>query len=172
MKKFILIGHQKQHGKDTFAKMLKEHLGDAEILSFADPMREIVAEALGMTVDELKEKYTNDDSLRDVMKRFGSGKMIEYFGEQVWRDVLLRRAEKLDCKYIIVPDFRFHREFIEGAITIHVDNPRVKSNDTHQSEVDLLDYIFDYIVLNNGTLDDLEARAEHISKVIPFRWGI
>lgn len=160
-KKFILIGHKKQHGKDTFAKMLKEHLGDAEILSFADPMREIVAQSLGMSIAELKEKYTRDSNLRDVMKRFGNGMMIEYFGEKVWRDVLLRRAAKLDCEYIIVPDFRFHRELIEGAITVHVYNERVRSHDTHQSEVDLNDFNFDYVINNNGSLEDLNQYAEN-----------
>ena len=59
-KKFILIGHKKRQGKDTFAGMLKEHIGDAEIFSFADPMREILADVFGMTVDEYKELYNKD----------------------------------------------------------------------------------------------------------------
>jgi len=169
MKQFILIGHKKQQGKDTFGKMLKEELGDAEILSFADPMREILAEQMGVSVAEFKEIYNNDDAERDKVKTFGNGKMIDYFGEQVWRDVLLRRAEKLDCKYIIVPDFRFMREFIEDAVTIKVMRDADKGDDLHVSETELDCYKFDWYVENNDTLEDLRNDARHIARTINLK---
>jgi len=172
-KQFILIGHKKQQGKDTFAKMLKEELGDAEILSFADPLREILAEQKGMTVAEFKEIYNNDDAERDKVKTFGNGKMIEYFGEQVWRDVLLRRAEKLDCEYIIVPDFRFKREYIDNAITMKVMRDTDKGDDLHVSETGLDCWKFDWYVENNGELEDLRNDAKFIAKKVkPYHANI
>jgi len=160
-KKYILIGHKKKQGKDTFAKMLKEHLGDAEIFSFADPMREIFAQMLGTTVEKLKEAYNKDEDLRDALKALGNGKMIEYFGEQVWRDILIKRAEASDAEYIIMPDFRFLREHIKGATTINVvrDN---NTTDTHQSETELDDYDYDIRVLNDSSLESLHKSALEI----------
>lgn len=165
-KTFILIGHKKQHGKDTFAKMLKKHLVDAEILSFADPMREILADMKGLSVEEYKELYTTDEQEREEIKRFGSNKMIEYFGETVWRDVLLRRADKLDCRFIIVPDFRFYREEIEGAITINVHNPRVHSNDLHPSEKQLEGYKWQNLIFNDDSLGMLETKAYYFARTL------
>jgi len=167
-KKFILIGHKKKHGKDTFAKMLKEHLGNAEILSFADPMRAIMAQLKGLSVDEYKAMYNEDEILRDELKVFGNGEMIEYFGEQAWRDVLLRRANELDCKYVIVPDFRFLREYIEGALTIKVHNPSVESEDKHQSETELDGFKFDIRVHNDSDLTTLKNKALKVVNLISF----
>jgi len=167
-KKFILIGHKKKQGKDTFGKMLKTCLGDAEILSFADPMREILAQHMGITVAEFKELYNGDEAERDRVKTFGNGKMIDYFGEQIWRDVLLKEADKLDCKYIIVPDFRFLREQIDGALTIKVNRPDVVNNDMHQSETELDNFQFDIIIHNNDSLYRLNNKAQAIANLIHF----
>ena len=171
-KKFILIGHKKRQGKDTFAKMLKEHLGDAEILSYADPMREILAEYRGMSVDEFKAMYNDDEAERDMVKIFGNGKMIEYFGKYVWRDVLLRRAEKLNVEYIIVPDFRFLREIIDDAITIKVYNYRVESLDNHQSETELDSFGFDILIKNDEGFFELEEKASSLAEHIEEHEGL
>ena len=165
-KKFILIGHKKKHGKDTFAKMLKEHLGNAEILSFADPMRAIMAQMKGMSVEEYKETYNANEDWRDELKTFGNGEILNYTSELFWRDVLLRRANKLDCEYIIVPDFRFLREQIEGATYVKIQNDRVDSNDEHQSETELDDFEFEHIVMNNKGLKELGIIAKEFANYL------
>ncbi len=165
-RKFILIGHKKRQGKDTFAKMLAKSLGDAEIMAFADPMKEVMAQLLGITVGNLDNLKNLDTHYRNLLKTFGNGKMIEIFGETVWRDALLRRAEKSNAKYIIVPDFRFKREFIEGAITINVTRSMVKSSDVHQSETELDEWDYDASVINDGSISDLRMATYFIVKDI------
>lgn len=169
-KKFILIGHEKRQGKDTFAQMLQKHMEDAEmdveVFSFADPMREILADMFDLAVSDYKTIYNNNDEERKRIQRFGSNKMIEYFGEQVWRDVLLRRAEKAICEYVIVPDFRFNREVIDGALTMKVVGLRKDSDDTHQSEVELKDFPFDIIVHNDEGLAELDKTAKAFAENI------
>ena len=162
-KKFILIGHKKRQGKDTFAKMLQTHLEDAEILSFADPMREIMADVFDMSVDDYKELYNKKKGDRERLQRFGSNKMIEYFGEHVWRDVLMRRADKLTCKYIIVADFRFYREIIEEALTVKVINQNVTTVDKHQSETEMNDFAFDINIHNNEGIVELNEKAKGLA---------
>jgi len=165
-KKYILIGHKKRQGKDTFAKMLQDHLEDAEILSFADPMREILADMHGMSVDEYKKFYNEDYGERKRIQRFGSNKMIEYFGEHVWRDILIKKAEKSICDYIIVADFRFTREIMNEALTIKVHNLNVASSDQHESETQLTNFDFDIQVHNSEGLAELDKRAAEIAKQI------
>lgn len=158
MKQFILIGHKKRQGKDTFAKALKEALGDAEIMSFADPMKEIIAELLGCTLEDLDEKKNLHVEYRDLLKTFGNGKMVDIFGETVWLDVLLSKAEKSDAQYIIVPDFRFEREYIEGSRTINIIKDHCDA-DKHVSETELDTWDYDIKVHNDGSVEDLQHFA-------------
>jgi hypothetical protein len=167
-KKFILIGHQKRHGKDTFATMLQQFLPNSEILAFADPMRAILAEQNGMSPEDYKAYYNEHEEERDKMKLLGTGMMIKYFGDKVWRDVLVRQATQLDCEYIIVSDFRFKREYIPNSLTIKINNPRIRSDDSHISEVDLKDFDFDVNVINDGDLEQLEYVAYIVSRQVKF----
>ena len=165
MKKFILLGHKKRQGKDTFAKMLQQELGDAEIMSFADPMREILAELMNIHVDVLKKIYTDDDEIRDVMKRLGNGKMIELFGEHVWRDLLIKRAEASDAEWIIVPDFRFKREFIEGSDTINVVRDS-GDGDEHQSEAELDTWMYNVTIDNKCCMANLREDSKTVVELL------
>ena len=162
MKKFILIGHRKNQGKDTFAKMLAEHLGDAEIMSFADPIKQLLCESTGLEIPTINMLKNEDSSWRDSLKRIGSGQMIEWFGDNVWRDLLLKRAEKSEAKYIIIPDFRFLREEIEGSLTINVVRDDDVS-DQHPSESELDEFDYDVEITNDCTLVSLDILAHNIS---------
>jgi hypothetical protein len=79
--------------------------------------------------------------------------LLQIIGTDVWRDgfygpIWAERVyhKKYNEDVVIVTDGRFRNEIETGrkfgAIIINIRNPKVKSNDTHPSEVDLDDYQF------------------------------
>lgn len=177
--KIIAIGHQKRVGKDTFAKMLQKQLGEQNciILSIAQPLKEIVADALGISLatledwknEEIKLKYKDYSiSVRDILINFGNGKMKEIFTKQVWIKQVVRRADASTAKYIIIPDFRFKEEFdflttfFYSVVTIKVVRGDVLP--TNKADKNLQHFSFDFVVDNNGGLKDLEQKAKELSK--------
>lgn len=167
-KRFILIGHKKRQGKDTFAEMLKTHLEDAAILAFADPMKEILADMKGIQVYEYDNLKNLNERVRTEMQRFGSNKMKEYFGEDVWVKLLVSEANKRPEKYIIVSDFRFPIEHIEGSLTIRVtrDDVELDTASEHISETALNDFEFGITVTNDDDLHHLNEKAIRIAEGI------
>lgn len=167
-KKFILIGHKKRQGKDTFAKLLKKHLEDAAILSFAYPMKEIVADMKGLELYEYENLKNLNEKVRIELQRFGSNKMKEYFGDDVWAKLLVSEANKRPEKYIIVSDFRFPIEHIEGSLTIRVtrDNIDLDNASEHISETALNGFEFDINITNNDGLYELDQKAFYMAEDI------
>lgn len=188
-RKIILINGKKRAGKDTLAKFLSYYLPDCEITHFAKPMKEIVAEMLNMPIDDLEvlknveepigvyDKDRNEfiayTDIRKILQVFGSGKMKEYFGKDVWAKLLYSTLP--DKEFIIVPDFRFPEEYRpcddDNIITIRIKAPWTK-DDNHISENALADFKFDYDIINAGSLDDLNDKAKWLAKVIMQRYGV
>lgn len=176
MPKFILINGKKRSGKDYFAAELQnellKHNFSSKIMSFADPIKDIISTTLDISKEDL-EKYKNDDNsyglavqsyqsgiieegnvinFRGILQRFGTEAMKQWFGEDVWVKLLKQQAEKLNYDYIIVPDFRFLCEDV-GDITVKIKNDDVECIDNHRSENELNDYRFHYIIDNTGYRD-------------------
>lgn len=161
----IQIGHKKRQGKDTFADYIAQHAQErglkVEKLSFAYALKDIMAEALDMQLETLEELKNTNDYFRGMLQRFGNGKIKEYLGRNVWVDIVKRRIEELEREgydLVIISDFRFPYEALEGAKTFNV----VRNRDyigTHESETALDDYPYDTIIHNTGTLEDLSKMA-------------
>ena len=167
MPKIILINGKKRSGKDYLANALKLELEQqghtAEIMSFATPIKEIVADTFGISL-ELLDDYKNNSQAIDVagenlldfrvlLQRFGTEAMKSQFGNEVWVDLLKDKVNKSTAEYILVPDFRFlcedmHKEFT--VMTVHIFNNNIVSDDTHASENELNYYSFDIMLDNTG----------------------
>ena len=66
---------------------------------------------------------------------------------------------------IVVSDVRYRNEadMIRrlGGVLIRVDRPSLGENqDTHESEIDLVDYDFDYVILNDGDVGSLNQKVD------------
>jgi len=179
MKTIILINGPKRSGKDFSAKILQEKLSQNNTtsnMSFADPIKQIIADTFGITLqnlDELKnssapiyidayKRYKQISDFRTIIQRFGNEAMKKMFRETVWSDLLLEKALECGSDYIIVPDFRF---FIENTvvrqsdfkvITLKIRNDDVVNKDAHPSERELDEYTFDYVIDNSGYPKDLD----------------
>jgi hypothetical protein len=174
-----------QSGKDTVAGFLKDY-GYVRF-AFADRLRECVyalnpvvsratsdevrlqelVDALGW--DEVKVTY---DEVRRLLQVFGTEVGRELIKDSLWVDIVLDQiADRMliaQGKFVIT-DMRFPNE-VDGlsdfAVDMGVDlqlwkitRPGVGPVNTHVSDAGLADDLFDLIIENDGTLDDLRDKA-------------
>ena len=164
-KKIILIAGSARAGKDTVADIIVSKVDKVTILHYADLMKEILAETLGMSLEELEDRKNSGlYAHRKYLQRFGM-KMREVFGEDIWVNKLKQIIQHIPSDHLIViPDFRLPNEALDGATTIKVVNPNIAKKDTHISENALSNFEFDIIVVNDGTLEQLEDKVKDILK--------
>ena len=124
----VLIHGFKRSGKDTIAdliiKLAEKNNKTAVKLPLAKPIKEILAETLDMSENELeyvKERpielrYVYEDTPvvneltgRDLLKNFGQT-MKEYLGKTIWSDIILHKIFLNDSDIYIIPDVRFYEE--------------------------------------------------------------
>lgn len=175
--KILLINGKKRSGKDYSALRLKTIIEDmgktVQIMSFADPIKEIVASSFGISLtmlDDFKncEEDINIDiegesvaisNFRLFIQRFGTDAMKAQFGEFIWSDLLYEKAHNSLADVVIVPDFRFRTEYLKESITVKIKNDTVKNDDSHQSENDLNNFTFDFTLDNtNHALKDVDFK--------------
>ena len=192
MKTVILISGPKRGGKDYTASMLEEKLKEHETiqnLSFAYPIKKIMASTFDISLEELdtlkndKEPlytevpkldgydYKEVSDFRLILQRFGTEAMKPLFGEAVWANLLLSRIlDDTKPGIVLVPDFRFNieSEIIKSSnyrvITLYVRNDGIDSSDSHASERELDEYVFDYEINNTGYTDNLERQINTFIK--------
>ena len=172
----ILVNGKKRSGKDYFAQILKGELAKvgktADVMSFAGPIKEIIAETFDISLQDLDD-YKNQaracgishskmdgyefEKLTDfrlILQKFGTEAMKKFFGEDVWVKLLAERAFKSTADFIIVPDFRFLTEDVPGAITVKIKNANFdNSKDLHRSETELDNFTFMYTFDNTDYPD-------------------
>jgi len=184
-KTIVLINGKKRSGKDFSASMLEEKLDSTLKLSFATPLKQIVADTFGITLEALEEfknnhteydikcmAYPNNQpqvnflttDFREILQRFGTEGMKPVFGTDVWAKIALDLVKESKEEVIIIPDFRFNIEsdviknnpFGINVVTLKIKNDDVDGGeDLHASERELDSYLFDYIIDNTGYSEDL-----------------
>jgi hypothetical protein len=165
----IQLSGKKRHGKDTVARLLKDKLPYATILSFAEPLKQILAETLDITLEELDIRKNNDNEYRGMLQRLGTEAMKPIFGDTIWYDLLLKKIEALPINYfVIIPDWRFIEEIFPESFKVRIIRPSIPlTGDDHPSEVILDNYkSFDYTLENPEGVSELlvvvDALAEEI----------
>jgi len=171
-----LAGH-KGSGKDTVAAYLvKEH--GFERKAFADPLKNSVAALFDIPfneVDKLKNNpdagvmLVDDDSggahtmlFRTFLQRYGTESHRDIFGYDFWLDYTLPVRGFYQGRAICVTDVRFVNEaervrMLGGHIWV-IDREQVVTLDTHESEI--IDFNYDMLISNNGTIDELYEKVE------------
>jgi hypothetical protein len=131
MKEVILIHGAARSGKDTIAKYMKKELEQkgksVEILSFAEPLKQIIADTFGISLKDLdiyknksdvftlnlfqegnnEAKLLEQTNFRKILQRFGTEAMKPVFGHSVWVDLVVKKIKDSSAEYFIIPDFRF-----------------------------------------------------------------
>lgn len=172
-------------GKDTLADLLSNY-GFVK-MAFADPIKRAAAEWF----DWPEEALWGPSELRSVPDpRFGGltpRRALQFLGTEVgralwpnvWVDLLLRRARRHLEEYptfrgVVVSDVRFRNEVdllrAAGAELVRVVRPGAGLSGAaaaHQSEAEMAgipDEDFDVVLRNDGTLEDLRARAAELAR--------
>lgn len=180
MKKVIKIGGYARCGKDTSAEIMKGLLEQAglkvEIIAYADELKEIASQTLGISVkqlDELKNEghYIVSDSVTLSIRAYLinlSTSLKERYGEDFLCKETNRRILESKADVILIPDWRFPYEHIK-ADDIKVYEVLVQNMNVNR--IPDINYIarrnklsFDYIINNNGDKYDLQ------DDIIRFLW--
>lgn len=186
--KIILLSGFKRSGKDFIAQYIHSKVSNSNIISFAEPMKFIIAKTFGLTLEELDtfknepseygielKAYPNNQNqvtfrqsnFREVLQLFGTEGMKPMFGEHVWAELAENRANELGGT-IIISDFRFRIEDEVwdkdkyDVITVRIQDDNLAMTDPHASEVDLLRYTFDYYVNNTDKNDSVFIEVDEM----------
>ena len=165
----IGITGKMQNGKDTLAEMIKNKTQDYQIIHFADPLKEICKEYLGLTeydvnTSEGKSKYNEfwEMTNRQILQKVGTDAMRNGFRQDVWCKIMsLRLNKNTKC---LIPDVRFNDEakliLDKGGIIIKINRDSANNFDDHISEKGIHEDLITVIIQNDGTLDQLEEKVQ------------
>jgi hypothetical protein len=97
------------------------------------------------------------------MLQFIGGGLKDIYGDNIWCDKTLK---DLDNKSIVICDVR-HKVEAEKLKQIGIPILRINRKDrpidrdpTHISEIDLDDYMFEYMIDNDGTIEELYSKID------------
>ena len=161
----VCISGKAQHGKDTTANILKEELEllgyRVLITHYADLLKYICKAFFGW--DEKK-----DEAGRYLLQYVGTD-VIRAKNSSYWVDFITGLLSMFPDKwdFVLIPDCRFPNEieimkchFETYSVRVIRDgfqNPLTDSQRDHPSETALDDYNFDFILRNDGSLEDIHA---------------
>lgn len=175
----IGVGFKARSGKDTIALHLVNKYSFAQE-SFAFPLKEYIGRQICGFND--KQLYGGWKEVVDPEWGMTPRQMLQLIGTDALRDVVhpdfwvIPMRKKIEehirnNRSIVISDVRMFNEaeLIKkmGGILIKVDrtNPDKISSAKHKSELELENFPnWDYIVNNNGTVDDLFKKIDHIMK--------
>lgn len=167
-------------GKTTLASILSRLLPSAAIFNMADALKWKAKEDFGFTdydvfgagKDELNRAY--GCTPRDILIRVGQ--FYRSIDPLFWVRRCIGRAKGSGVTYALIPDIRYKNEAMAieklGGMLIRVERRHALlihgPHETSQSETDLDDYKFDWVVPAeaNENLDTLERHAAILAKAI------
>lgn len=142
-------------GKDTFVEFCSKY-AKVKNYSSVDYIK-IIARLLGWNgeKDERSRKFLSD--LKDLSTEYNDGPVLKmeeqiHLGEKEGMDFIflhMREPSEIDkCKKLF------------NAETIFIQNPNVPIISSNEADKNVFNYDYDYTIVNDGTLDDLEIKAK------------
>lgn len=178
----IAFSGLKESGKDTAANVLIEK-GFIKV-AFADALRELLLAIdplipakghydlrLSEVIEDVgwDKAKTTIPEVRQLMQRTGTEGIRQVFGADAWIDALYTRYPDLfapDTKYVLT-DCRFDNEadFIQGngGYLCWIDRPG-QISDGHASESTAPRNVADAIIVNNGSIEQLQYKVIELLK--------
>lgn len=145
------------------------------IVKFGDLLKECTAKLLGCSREALDDQEVKKSlipwlnlTVREVLQKVGdSGRQC--IDKNIWVKALFNYT-KVDSINYLIPDVRFPNEFNaiknqhENNLLIRVERPNINTGN-HISETALDNETnWDYIIVNDGTLDDLVQKVKVMIK--------
>ena len=188
------IAGKKRSGKTTVAKLMQDYyqhlsftkpdyanIGAVMTLPLAEPIKMATAsilEAIGIKYPvpylegAFKESHVHPlgTSPRRLMQVIGT-EVGRTLNKDFWIDILRHRVavRQANSKVFIVPDVRFENEAKAlrqmGAVFIHVEREGA-TGDSHASESGIRVRRGDFVLTNNGTVDQLKESVQGIVNAV------
>jgi hypothetical protein len=154
-----------------------------EIKKWAGKLKTIASLITGIEVEKFEDQEFKKTSLghewgmtvRDLLQKLGTEAMREGLHTNVWVNALMAdykpgpfypdvpAEDHAKLPNWIITDTRFPNEAQaikdKGGMVIKVDRPGVGPVNGHPSEDALKDYNFDYVIHNNGSINDLDKKV-------------
>lgn len=166
--KIVVISGKQFSGKDTVANVLKGVLQDFKLAPIADAIKIEFSQKKNLTFNEIER---NKPLYRADLINFSTEKRSK--DPNCWIKKVLSYEDDL-----LVSDVRLQHEIETfdklGAIKIRVESDReerakrgklVKEDDYTEVELDNYEN-WDYVIKNNGTIEELEAQARKVGEEI------
>lgn len=143
---------------------------------YGDDLKEVVDERWGLTPRFILQQLgtqvgRNIHEMTWVRKAFDTIERAARGDMVILPNLITREFEEVEfaegwADRWCIPDCRFPGEAeavkAKGGIVIKVVRPSLVSNDSHASETEVDNVKEDYLVVNDGTLDDLEVQVRRI----------
>jgi dephospho-CoA kinase len=183
--KVILLSGWSTSGKDTVGKILEKEC-KAFLIAFADILKDIVAQEYNFPISlaySEKGKQTvvsNGKTVRDLLIQRGQEIRREkkdsgYFARIVAKQIQTLLNMKSSTELVVITDWRLPIEYevIKKNLTCPIYTVRIQRQGLTKSpikdsetESQLDNYIFDYVIENNGV--SLESLKMEIEKKLRF----
>jgi len=158
-------------GKDTAAEGLQYHL-NFHRFAFADPIKEMVATLLGVSVTKWEDREWKETPLlsfgvspRRMAQTLGTewGRSLDKdFWVKTLEHRLYNRASMVHHSRVVITDVRFDNEaewiVSRGGIIIEVVRPGATAVEAHASELGIHPNLIDFPIYNNGTIQWFQDR--------------
>ncbi len=159
-KKIIIINGTGGSGKDTFVSFCKEFVNILNV-SAVDKVKEAAKILVGWNgeKDEKSRKLLADLKQLSIKYNDAPTKYIKSMADEFQnsdKDVMfihIREAEEIEKSKALL-----------NAKTLLLTNPRVELISSNDSDSKVNEYNYDYYIINDGSLDDLKAKAEDFIK--------
>ncbi|GAC1605784.1 MAG: hypothetical protein NVS3B25_35130 [Hymenobacter sp.] len=179
--RIIALSGKRGSGKDTVAKMLQQLApwGFFKPASFAGKLKEFAKQLTGHgDVYSQQGKATVlpewGMSVGELLQRLGTDAIRNGLHENAW--VLACFADMRKDQHYLLTDCRFPNELAairaRGGVVIRVEGDPLHQqgdgtrDDQHPSECALDDARFDWIIDNDGTLDELKAKVREMTEAL------
>ena len=172
--KVIGFSAPKQSGKTTAGRYLVEKWGYT-IHSFATPLKKLCNEYFGLTPEEtfgVDKETVNPQwgvSPRQIMQFVGTDMFREKLGELVGMDLASQFwiRQLVLSELSVIDDIRMLNELEyvrdHGGLLVKIKRLRSSSStECHSTEQELPDDLFDVIIYNDGTLDELYGQLDKL----------
>lgn len=175
---FVLVGVTglKRSGKDTLVNFVKNHSQGIARVAFADPLKEEVAKALGVTVPFIE---ANKELFRPILQWWGTewrrGQDQEYWLKKMGARLVELGRDMFRPRIVFITDVRFQDEadFVtnRAGIMVKIVNSRAPGADGHASERFAQSAVANVVISNEGSLEDLRLEALRLLSFLDDIWA-
>lgn len=160
-------------GKDAAAATLVG-IGYRRV-AFADPLKQMLAAMLDVPRERLEDRAFKDSPVpglgktpRELLQTLGTEWGRAHVAEDLWVRLAMQRAAQ--HALVVMPDCRFPNEAravrAAGGVVVHVVRPGVGPVNSHLSDAGLPPELIDRVLLNAGSLAELQAHARDLPAVL------